>query len=291
MRWKSPWGEGFPGWHIECSAMSTKYLGKQFDIHGGGMDLLFPHHESEIAQSTICNHVAPARYWIHNNMITINGKKMGKAYNNTIKLTELFSGDHPLLEKAYSPMTIRFFILQTHYRSTLDFSNEALQAAEKGLKRLMEAYDWLKQSEPEDQKSALTDAALTKKVTTLLNELDDFINDDFNTAKVLANIFELIPVINSLKDKSISIEALGPDNFRLLKSKLKIFIEDILGLRAETASNDDKLKGVMQVLIELRKEARAKKDWATSDKIRNQLAEIGIQLKDEKSGNMSWILG
>jgi len=145
MRWKSPWGVGFPGWHIECSAMSTKYLGEQFDIHGGGMDLLFPHHESEIAQSTVCNHLAPVRYWIHNNMITINGKKMGKSYNNVIKLTELFSGNHPSLEKAYHPMVIRFFILQTHYRSTLDFSNEALQAAEKGLKRLMEAYEWLKQ--------------------------------------------------------------------------------------------------------------------------------------------------
>src|SRR5688572_23725649 len=143
MRWKSPWGEGFPGWHIECSAMSTKYLGRQFDIHGGGMDLQFPHHESEIAQSTICNHTAPVRYWLHNNMITINGKKMGKSYNNVIKLTELFSGDHPILEKAYHPMTVRFFILQTQYRSTLDFGNEALQAAEKGLKRLMEAHEWL----------------------------------------------------------------------------------------------------------------------------------------------------
>lgn len=288
MRWKSPWGEGFPGWHIECSAMSTKYLGKQFDIHGGGMDLLFPHHESEIAQSTICNHVPPARYWIHNNMITINGKKMGKAYNNVIKLTEMFSGNHPMLEKAYSPMTIRFFILQTHYRSTLDFSNEALQAAEKGLKRLMEAYEWLKQPETGSPQSDAKDDALHKKVTGLLNELDDFINDDFNTAKVLANIFELIPVINSIKDKSIGVEALGSGSFNLLKEKLKIFVEDILGLKAESTGGDDKLKGVMQVLIELRKEARAKKDWATSDKIRNQLAEIGIQLKDEKSGNMSW---
>lgn len=295
MRWKSPWGEGFPGWHIECSAMSTKYLGKQFDIHGGGMDLLFPHHESEIAQSTICNDVPPARYWIHNNMITINGKKMGKAYNNTIKLTEMFSGDHLLLEKAYSPMTIRFFILQTHYRSTLDFSNEALQAAEKGLKRLMEAYEWLievegggQKVEGGSEKVEGTDTALDKKVTTLLTELDDFINDDFNTARVLANIFELIPVINSLKDKTIALEALGSETFQLLKTKLKAFVEDILGLKTEGAGGDDKLKDVMQVLIELRKEARARKDWATSDKIRNQLAEIGIQLKDEKNGNISW---
>ncbi|MGZ3852832.1 MAG: cysteine--tRNA ligase [Flavisolibacter sp.] len=290
MRWKSPWGEGFPGWHIECSAMSTKYLGKQFDIHGGGMDLLFPHHESEIAQSTICNHVAPARYWIHNNMITINGKKMGKAYNNTIKLTEMFNGDHPLLEKAYSPMTIRFFILQTHYRSTLDFSNEALQAAEKGLKRLMEAYEWLMQVEGGSLKAEGMDASLDKRVTTLLSELDDYINDDFNTARVLANIFELIPVINSLKDKTIALEALGSETFQLLKTKLKSYVEDILGLKTEGAGGDDKLKDVMQVLIELRKEARAKKDWATSDKIRNQLAEVGIQLKDEKNGNISWTL-
>lgn len=290
MRWKSPWGEGFPGWHIECSAMSTKYLGKEFDIHGGGMDLLFPHHESEIAQSTICNHVPPARYWIHNNMITINGKKMGKAYNNTIRLTEMFSGDNPILEKAYSPMTIRFFILQTHYRSTLDFSNEALQAAEKGLKRLMEAYEWLKQANAPAENVNAKDETLNKKVTTLLSEFDDFINDDFNTARVLANIFELIPVINSLRDRTISVEAIGSDTFDLLKNKLKVFVEDILGLKPESAGGDDKLKGVIDVLIELRKEARAKKDWATSDKIRNQLAEIGIQLKDEKNGNMSWSL-
>lgn len=292
MRWKSPWGEGFPGWHIECSAMSTKYLGKQFDIHGGGMDLLFPHHESEIAQSTICNHVAPVRYWIHNNMITINGRKMGKSYNNVIKLTELFSGNHPLLEKAYSPMTVRFFILQTHYRSTLDFSNEALQAAEKGLKRLMEAYEWLKTLDVNSQSpdSTAPNSELDKKVTTLLNEFDEFISDDFSTAKVLANMFELVPVINSLKDKSIALNALSIETLQLLQSKMKTYIEDILGLRGETAGETDKLKGVMQVLIELRKEARAKKDWATSDKIRNELAAMGIQLKDEKDGNISWTL-
>ncbi|HEY0751645.1 MAG TPA: cysteine--tRNA ligase, partial [Chitinophagaceae bacterium] len=177
MRWTSPWGVGFPGWHIECSAMSSKYLGKEFDIHGGGMDLLFPHHESEIAQSTICNHVAPVRYWIHNNMITINGRKMGKSYNNVIKLTELFSGDHPILEKSYSPMTVRFFILQTQYRSTLDFSNEALQAAEKGLRRLMEAYQWLQEFDITTYQSSATENPgdeeedLDKKLQTLLGEL------------------------------------------------------------------------------------------------------------------------
>lgn len=291
MRWRSPWGEGFPGWHIECSAMATKYLGPQFDIHGGGMDLLFPHHESEIAQSTICNHEPPARYWIHNNMITINGRKMGKSYNNVIKLTELFSGNHPLLEKAYSPMTVRFFILQTHYRSTLDFSNEALIAAEKGLKRLMEAYEWLKQLNVEHGSSTQNiNKDLEQKVVRLLNEFDEFMNDDFNTAKVLANMFELVPVINSLKDKSIALEALPVETLQLLQGKMKIYIEDILGLQPESEGETDKLKGVMQVLIDLRKEARAKKDWVTSDKIRNQLAEVGIQLKDDKDGSISWSL-
>lgn len=292
MRWKSPWGEGFPGWHIECSAMSTKYLGKQFDIHGGGMDLLFPHHESEIAQSTICNHIEPVRYWIHNNMITINGRKMGKSYNNVIRLTELFSGDHPELEKAYSPMTVRFFILQTHYRSTLDFSNEALQAAEKGLKRLMEAYEWLKGTgKKESINQEVIESGVDKKIINLLSELEDFMNDDFSTAKVLANIFELVPVINSLKDKSISMDAISSSTFQLLKDKLKLFIEEILGLRSESAGEGDKLRGVMQVLISLRKEAREKKDWRTSDKIRNELNGIGILLKDEKDGEMSWTVG
>jgi cysteinyl-tRNA synthetase len=291
MRWTSPWGEGFPGWHIECSAMSTKYLGKQFDIHGGGMDLLFPHHESEIAQSTICNHIAPVRYWIHNNMITINGRKMGKSYNNVIRLTEMFSGNHPLLEKAFSPMTIRFFILQTHYRSTLDFSNEALIAAEKGLKRLMEAYEWLKTIPTDGLVQANgKNKELDEKVIGLLNEFDEFMNDDFSTAKVMANMFELVPVINSLKDKTIAFDSLSYGTMQYLQSKMKIYIEDILGLRSESEADNNKLKGVMDVLISLRKEARNKKDWATSDKIRNQLSDIGIQLKDDKDGNISWVL-
>jgi cysteinyl-tRNA synthetase len=292
MRWNSPWGEGFPGWHIECSAMATKYLGKQFDIHGGGMDLQFPHHESEIAQSTICNHEMPARYWLHNNMITINGKKMGKSYNNVIKLTELFSGNHPILEKAYSPMSVRFFILQTHYRSTLNFSNEALQAAEKGLKRLMDAYEWLKQLSIDGTEATVaggtTTNELNEKVLSLLGEFDEFMNDDFNTAKVLANMFELVPVINSLKDKSIPFSALPVATLKQLQSKMKLFVEDIFGLKAEEGTGTDVMKGIMQVLIDIRKEARAKKDWATSDKIRNQLAEIGIAIKDEKDGSMSW---
>jgi cysteinyl-tRNA synthetase len=269
--------------------MSTKYLGKQFDIHGGGMDLLFPHHESEIAQSNICNHIAPVRYWMHNNMITINGRKMGKSYNNVIRLTEMFSGNHPLLEKAYSPMTIRFFILQTHYRSTLDFSNEALQAAEKGLKRLMEAYEWLKQLGNEQLENGIN-IELNKKLLGLLNEFEEFMNDDFSTAKVMANMFELVPIINLLKDKSISFGSLPISTIQLLQQKMKVYVEDILGLKAENAGEEDKLKAVMDVLITLRKEARAKKDWATSDKIRNQLAEAGVLLKDEKDGGMSWTL-
>ncbi|OLY94612.1 cysteinyl-tRNA synthetase [Cnuella takakiae] len=287
MRWNSPWGEGFPGWHIECSAMATKYLGKQFDIHGGGMDLQFPHHESEIAQSTICNHTPPVRYWMHNNMITINGRKMGKSYNNVIKLTELFSGQHPELEKAYSPMTVRFFILQTHYRSTLDFGNEALQAAEKGLKRLMEAYEWL-QKAPATGNGQPADAALEQKVKDLLASFAGYMNDDFGTARVLAAMFELVPVINGLKDKNIAATALSAETFSLLQAEMKLWVEDIFGLRSESAADNSKLEGVMQVLINLRKEARAKKDWGTSDAIRNQLAAIGIQLKDEKDGGMSW---
>ncbi len=316
MRWNSPWGEGFPGWHIECSAMATKYLGAQFDIHGGGMDLLFPHHESEIAQSTICNGVAPVRYWMHNNMITLNGRKMGKSYNNVIKLTELFSGDHPLLEKAYSPMTIRFFILQTHYRSTLDFSNEALFAAEKGLKRLMDAYEWLQRSDDrwrmtdDGRKNAddgrqmiddrrentgdgerITDYSMEtadQKVLRLLNEFEEFINDDFGTARVLANMFEIVPVINSIKDKNISADVLSRGTFQLLQRKMKTYVEDILGLKSETGAEAKKINGVMEVLIDLRKEARSRKDWVSSDKIRNQLSELGIILKDEKDGNMTW---
>ena len=294
MRWKSPWGVGFPGWHIECSAMATKYLGAQFDIHGGGMDLLFPHHESEIAQSTICNHTAPVRYWIHNNMITINGKKMGKSYNNVIKLTELFSGDHPMLEKAYHPMVVRFFILQTHYRSTLDFGNEALQAAEKGLKRLWEAYEKLQQLSLVETGHALSvqpaDPSLDSKVKILLTEFDEFMNDDFGTAKVLANLFELVPVINSMKDKTIPVSALSAATFELLQKQMKVYIEDILGLKSVTEADNEKLKGVMELLIDIRKEAKSKKDFATSDKIRNQLSRMGISLKDEKDGGMSWTI-
>jgi cysteinyl-tRNA synthetase len=305
MRWHSPWGEGFPGWHIECSAMSAKYLGEQFDIHGGGMDLQFPHHESEIAQSTICNGHIPARYWLHNNMITLNGRKMGKSYGNQIRLTEMFTGSHPLLQQAYSPMTIRFFILQTHYRSTLDFSNEALQAAEKGLKRLWEAYELLKKFETPDSgdhvlagtdsgdpapdsPGTTSDPELDDKVRNLLHGMDEFMDDDFNTAKVMANLFELVPIVNSLKSGHIGPDALSPATIGAMKKYFADYLENILGLKGESAGDDHKLTGVVELLIDIRRDARTRKDYATSDKIRNQLLQLGIVLKDEKDGGISY---
>ncbi len=287
MRWQSPWGEGFPGWHIECSAMATKYLGKKFDIHGGGMDLQFPHHECEIAQSTVCNHEIPARYWMHNNMITINGRKMGKSYNNVIKLSELFSGNHHELTQAYTPMTVRFFILQSQYRGTLDFSNAALQASEKALRRLMEAYEWLKAQSFVAGTTAKHDI-LDAQVNTWLKELTEFMEDDFNTAKVVANLFEIIPTINSLKDKHIAIDELSGATWIFAQEQLTLFIENILGLKVDTGANRQQLNSVIQLLIEIRKDAKARKDFATSDKIRNQLIDMGIQLKDEKDGEMSY---
>jgi cysteinyl-tRNA synthetase len=289
MRWQSPWGEGFPGWHIECSAMSTKYLGKEFDIHGGGMDLQFPHHECEIAQSTVCNHQMPARYWLHNNMITINGKKMGKSYNNVIKLSELFAGTHPILEQAYAPSTVRFFILQSQYRSTLDFSNEALQASEKALRRLMDAYEWFIGADFTPNQTA-QDQTLNQKVIKLVTEFDEFMNDDINTAKVIANMFELVPVINSLKDKHIHANALDSNTIALMKKQLTAFIVDIFGLQSSKADNNNKLEGVLQLLINIRKEAKQRKDFVTSDKIRNELSALGVQLKDEKDGGMSYTI-
>ncbi|WP_336514968.1 cysteine--tRNA ligase [Pollutibacter soli] len=291
MRWQSPWGEGFPGWHIECSAMSTKYLGGQFDIHGGGMDLQFPHHECEIAQSAVCNHEIPARYWLHNNMITINGKKMGKSYNNVIKLTELFSGSHPLLSQAFSPMTIRFFLLQTHYRSTLDFSNEALIAAEKGLRRVWDAFQKLNKLEyttTEDEK--LIDQELSANTTRLLNEMDEFMADDFNTAKVLANIFELVPLINSIRDKQVAVTVIPISLFEKLKSQFKKYLVEIFGLKDELQQESNKLDAVLQLLADIRSEAKLRKDFTTSDKIRNQLLGMGIQMKDEKGGGVSWTI-
>lgn len=287
MRWKSPWGEGFPGWHIECSAMSSKYLGRRFDIHGGGMDLQFPHHECEIAQSTIAGGEMPARYWIHNNMITINGRKMGKSYNNVIRLSEMFSGTHPLLERPYSPMTIRFFILQTHYRGTLDFSNEALQAAERGLQRLWAAYEHLQELEL-PAGAGTSDPELDRRLRGLVAQCRDFLDDDFNTAKVLANLFDMAPSINSLKSGQIAADAISSETLQLLKKGWKQYLEGILGLQKADQGGHERLDGVMEVLLDLRKAARRRKDYATSDLIRDQLLLLGISIKDERDGSMSW---
>jgi cysteinyl-tRNA synthetase len=223
-------------------------------------------------------------------MITINGKKMGKSYNNQIMLTQLFSGNHPLLHQAYSPMTIRFFILQTHYRSTLDFSNEALQASEKGLKRMWEAHEFLKKivDAGTGSNATGTDPDLVSRISKLLSQLDEFMNDDFNTAKVLANMFELVPVINSIKDGIIKVPDIGGELLQWMRKQFSAYLETIFGLRAETDKEEGKLGGVMELLIEIRKEARTKKDYATSDKIRNQLMQLGIVLKDEKDGGISY---
>jgi len=276
MRWPSPWSDGFPGWHTECVAMSTKYLGEKFDIHGGGLDLLFPHHEAEIAQSCAGMGHESVNYWIHNNMITINGQKMGKSLGNFIMLDDFFSGNHPLLEKAYSPMTIRFFILQAQYRSTLDFSNEALQAAEKGLERLMKAVDLLPELKPSEEESTVDMAALKSGCY-------DAMNDDFNSPIVIANLFEGVRIINSIKDGKEKINA---TDLETLKKLFNDFVFDILGLKSENASsgNSEVLSDVVNLLLNLRMEAKANKDWATSDKIRNELSALGFEIKDKKDG-------
>ena len=288
MQWPSPWGMGFPGWHIECSAMSEKYLGQQFDIHGGGMDLAATHHTNEIAQSQACYHVSPVNYWLHTNMLTVNGTRMSKSAGNGFLPHQLFTGDHPLLERAYSPMTVRFFMLQTHYRSTLDFSNDALQSAEKGFKRMWEAYEILQKLEalPNSGSSVIADAVQEEKVLKLLGEMDEFMNDDFHTSKVLANIFELVHVVNSIKDKHIPM--LSSDTLKKVQQYFKNYLEDIFGLKDESANQDGKLTGVVELLIEIRKDAKLRKDYLTSDKIRNQLQSLGISLKDEKDGGMSY---
>ncbi len=287
MRWASPWGEGFPGWHIECSAMSSKYLGEEFDIHGGGMDLQFPHHESEIAQSSVCFHgKLMARYWMHNNMITINGKKMGKSYNNVIKLTELFSGDHPLLSQAYHPMAIRFAILQSHYRSTLDFSNDALLAADKAFKRLWESYENLQKI---TANGSQLDEVLEQRVQQLLHELPEHMDDDFNTAKVVANLFELAPIINGIKGGQISAGALSEETLSLMKQSFDLWLVDVLGMQNPFVDADNQALGsVVDILIDVRRKAKADKNYKLSDAIRNDLLTIGITLKDEKDGTVSW---
>jgi cysteinyl-tRNA synthetase len=275
MRWSSPWSEGFPGWHLECSAMSTKYLGEVFDIHGGGMDLLFPHHECEIAQSTAAKGKESVRYWMHNNMITINGQKMARSLGNFITLEQLFSGNHPLLKQAYSPMTIRFFLLQAHYRSTIDFSNEALQAAEKGLQKLMKATETLNKLKP-----ALTSSI---DISSLRKNCYESMDDDLNSSVLLSHLFEGVKYINLVSDGT---EKLSSNDLESLKSLFNVFVFDILGLKDETAGrSDEKLTDdLMKIIIDLRQDAKNKKEWAASDKIREELKNAGIILKDLKDG-------
>jgi len=281
MRWPSKWSDGFPGWHLECSVMSTKYLGEKFDIHGGGMDLTFPHHECEIAQNTASRGEESVRYWMHNNMITINGQKMARSLNNFVTLRELFTGNHKILEQAYSPMTIRFFILQAHYRSTIDFSNEALQASEKGLERLMNAIKTLGELKSSDQ-SSVDIAGLKENCYTALS-------DDLNSPIAIAHLFDGVKMINSIKAGTESISAVDLED--LQKFYLTV-VFDVLGLKTEEASaeGDDRvLAGAIDLLISLRKEAKANKDWATADKIRDDLNAMGIELKDTKDG-VEWKL-
>ena len=279
MRWNSPWGGGFPGWHTECTAMGTKYLGETFDIHGGGMDLLFPHHESEIAQQTGITGHGPCKYWMHNNMITINGQKMGKSLGNFITLSEFFEGSHQMLEKAYSPMTIRFFILQAHYRSTVDFSNEALQAAEKGFGRLMQAYKTLQKLQPSKSSSV--------NVSEYKQRCYDAMNDDLNSPILIAHLFDITKVINSVNDKK---ETLTQADIDELKSIFDTFVFDILGLKDEqSGDNTALLDGLISMILEVRQQAKSQKDWATSDRIRDDLQKLGVSIKDGKDG-ATWSL-
>ncbi|HBF88444.1 MAG TPA: cysteine--tRNA ligase [Bacteroidales bacterium] len=280
MRWKSKWSDGFPGWHLECTAMSTKYLGETFDIHGGGMDLLFPHHECEIAQSTATIGKEAVKYWVHNNMITINGQKMGKSLGNFITLTELFTGTHKILERAYSPMTIRFFILQAQYRSTLDFSNEALQAADKGLQRLMTAISTLPKLKTSDATSFNLDE-LEKKCY-------DAILDDLNSPILISQLFEAVRIINSIEAGKDTISKSDLERFEKL---ISTFVYDILGLQneASSSSSNEAYAKAIDLLLTIRMEAKANKDFATSDKIRNELTQMGFEIKDKKDG-FDWTL-
>jgi len=275
MQWPSPWGWGFPGWHIECSAMSTKYLGATFDIHGGGMDLQATHHTNEIAQSQACNHAAPVKYWMHTNMLTVNGVRMSKTAGNGFLPKELFTGAHPLLERGYSPMTVRFFMAQSHYRSTLDFSNEALQASEKGFERLMDGYARLQKLQ----------ASATSSVETsnLRSKCEEAMNDDFNTPIAIAHLFDALKAINLIHDGKETISA---KDLAELRSVFSAFIEDVLGLKSEseTSGGNEAYKGAIDLLLNMRLEAKQNKDWATSDKIRNELTALGFEIKDTKDG-------
>lgn len=282
MKWTSPWSEGFPGWHLECSAMSAKYLGENFDIHGGGMDLLFPHHECELAQNTAARGNGGVRYWMHNNMITINGQKMGKSLGNFITLEELFTGSHKILTQAYTPMTIRFFILQAHYRSTLDFSNEALQAAEKGLKRMMQASKDVGNLVPSQGTESLAE------IKELEEGIYSALCDDLNTPIALAHLFDAVRIINQVKDKQTKI---NPEDKDTLAKLFKDIAEDVLGLVDELSQSGsgEVLNGVVNMILDMRKQAKANKDFAASDQIREKLNSLGIEIKDTKEGT-EWSL-
>ena len=283
MHWPSPWSEGFPGWHLECSAMGEKYLGEEFDIHGGGMDLMFPHHECELAQNMASRGTGGVHYWMHNNMITINGQKMGKSLGNFITLDELFSGNHKLLEQPYSPMTVRFFILQAHYRSTLDFSNEALQAAEKGLRRMMQAAKDVKNLPVSDAAPAVPQLAELKE------KVYEALLDDLNTPNALSYMFEAVKTVNSVKDGSLK---LNPSDMAILKSLFEDIVEGVLGLVEEQSDSASTkvISGLRDMVIDMRRTAKAEKNWAVSDKIRDELKAIGIQIKDTKDGGCEWTL-
>ena len=284
MHWPSPWSEGFPGWHLECSTMGEKYLGDQFDIHGGGLDLLFPHHECEIAQSCAAKGKPTVNYWMHNNMITIDGKKMGKSYGNFITLDEFFTGTHPKLQQAYSPMTIRFFILMAHDRSTVDFSNEALQSAEKGMKRMNEGYANIARIKVAAESAAT--AETLKMIENTEQAMYEAMNDDLTTPVVISNLFELVSLINKIIDGKAVIGQAGLDK---LTAVFKTFFFDILGMKDESVAGTDNdkseaYKGAVDLLLEVRAQAKANKDWATSDLIRNKMAELGFVVKDTKDG-------
>ena len=289
MRWPSPWGIGFPGWHLECSAMSTKYLGQTFDIHGGGMDLQFPHHENEIAQNIGACGCQPVRYWMHGNMLILNGKKMSKSDGNSIMPREMFDGSSTILSKAYSPMTLRFFMLQAHYRSTLNITDDAMQAAEKGLQRLMEAIEILQKLNYSGTE-ALTE--LDGKINQLIDAAFADMDDDFNTPNSLAKIFGLVSEIQKFENKLQSINNISQNTFERLKQSMRALIFDIFGLMEEGKAGADGsselLDGLMQMIIGFRKEARDNKEWAKSDQIRDALLEIGVQIKDGKEGT-SWL--
>mgnify|MGYP001369171656 CR=1 FL=1 len=289
LRWNSPWSVGFPGWHLECSAMSTKYLGETFDIHGGGNDLKFPHHENEVAQNvSACGH-APARYWLHSNMLLLNGKKMSKSDGNTVSPTELIEGASVHMSKAYSPAVIRFFMLQTHYRSTLDLTDEGLQAGEKGYRRLMEGMKALEGLTPSaDARPGALDQELNELVEQAFQEMDD----DFNTPKALARLFDLVTRINSLAGGHLPLAEVSGDTIERLKQFFRDFVFDVLGLKDDSQAGDTGtaiIDGLMELIVDMRKDARDRKDWAASDKIRDSLKEIGVQLKDSKEGT-SWVI-